>query len=137
MAEGSPAIVVLGDGSATLGASGESSLALTSAGSGSLARGEPLLWWTNPHDLASMLFTLDDTTESMERESLEVGIASMLEALNHTTGALCDVVVPSGQVLFGSAFCPYPPLYAFYILTIIFLQSLIARSRGKSQFLHQ
>ena len=42
-----------------------------------------------------MLFTLNDAAESMEWESLDVGIASMLEALNHTTGALHDVVVPS------------------------------------------
>ena len=73
----------------------------------------------------------------MERESLDVGIASVLEALNHTTSALCDVVVPSGWVLFGPTFCPYPPLYAFCILTIVFLRFLIARSQGKSQFLHQ
>ena len=45
-----------------------------------------------------MPFTLDDATESMERESLDVGIASMLEALDHARGALCDVVVPFGQV---------------------------------------
>ena len=66
-----------------------------------------------------------------------MGIASVLEALNHATGALRDVVVPSRWVLFGPAFCPYLPLYAFCILTIIFLQSLIARSQGKSQFLRQ
>ena len=57
----------------------------------------------------------------MERESLDVGIASMVEALNHATGALRDVVVPSGRVLFGPAFWPYPSLSAFYILIIIFL----------------
>jgi len=45
-----------------------------------------------------MLFTLDDVVESMERESLNVGIASMLEALDHTRGPLHDVVVPSGWV---------------------------------------
>ena len=44
----------------------------------------------------SMLFTLDDAAESMERESLDVGIAFMLEALNHATGTLPDVVIPSG-----------------------------------------
>ena len=73
----------------------------------------------------------------MERESLDVGIVSVLEALNHATGALRDVVVPSGQVLFGPASCPYLPLYTFCILTIVFLQSLIAHSRGKSRFLRQ
>ena len=45
-----------------------------------------------------MLFTLDDAAESMERESLDVGIASMLEDLDHARGALHDIVVPSGQV---------------------------------------
>ena len=83
-----------------------------------------------------MLFTLDDAAESMERESLDVGIASVLEALDHTTGALRDVVVPSGQVWFGPTSCPFLPLYTFRILTIISLQSLISRSRGKSRFLH-
>ena len=68
-----------------------------------------------------MLFTLDDATESMDRESLNLGVASVLKALNHATGTLCDVIIPSGQVLFGPTFCPYPPLYAFYILTIVFL----------------
>ena len=61
----------------------------------------------------------------------------MLKALNDATGALHYVVVPSRWVLFGPAFCPYLPLYAFCILTIVSLQSLIARSRGKSWFLRQ
>jgi len=82
-----------------------------------------------------MVFTLDDTVESMERESLDVGIASMLEALDHATGVLRDVVVPSGRVWFGPASCPFLPLYTFHILTIVSLQSLIVRSQGKSRFL--
>ena len=73
-------------------------MALTSEGSRSLAWDEPLLRWTNPQDPASTLFTLDDAVESMEQESLDVGIVSMLEALNHATGTLRDVVVPSGRV---------------------------------------
>ena len=68
-----------------------------------------------------MLFTLDDAAEIMEWESLDVGITSMLEALDHAVGALHDVVVPSGRVLLGPASCPYLPLYTFCILTIIFL----------------
>ena len=91
----------------------------------------------DPQDPVSMLFTLDDAVESMERESLDIGIASLLEALDHTAGTLCDVVVPSGRVLLGLASCPFLPLYTFCILTIISLQSLIARSRGKSWFLRQ
>ena len=81
------------------------------------------------------LFTLDNAAESMERESLDVGIISVLEALHHAMRALRDVVVPSGQVLLGPASCPFLPLYTFCILTIVSLQSLIARSRGKSRFL--
>ena len=77
-----------------------------------------------------MLFTLDDATESMERESLDAGIVSVLEALGHATGALRDVIVPSGRVLLGPASCPYLPLYTFCILAIVFLQSRIAHSRG-------
>ena len=42
-----------------------------------------------------MLFTLDGAAESMERDSLDVGITSMLEALDHAMGALRDIVVPS------------------------------------------
>ena len=45
-----------------------------------------------------MLFTLDDAIENMERESLDVGITSVLEALDHARGALRDIVVPSVQV---------------------------------------
>ena len=84
-----------------------------------------------------MLFTLDDAAESMELESLDVGITSVLKALDHAMGALCDVVVPSGRVLLGSTSCPFLPLYTFCILTIISLQSLIAHSREKSRFLYQ
>ena len=43
-----------------------------------------------------MLFTLDDAAESMGRESLDVGITSVLEALDYARGALRDAVVPSG-----------------------------------------
>ena len=67
------------------------------------------------------LFILYDAAESMERESLDVGITSVLEALDHAMGALRDVVVPSGRVLLGPASCPFLPLYTFCILTIIFL----------------
>ena len=68
-----------------------------------------------------MLFTLNDATESMEQKSLNVGIASVLEALDHAMGALRNVVIPSGQVLFGPASCPFLPLYTFCILTIVSL----------------
>ena len=77
---------------------GEPLLALTSGGNRSPVRGESLLWWANPQDSSSTLFTLDDAAESMERESLDEGIVAMLEALNHTRGAMRDIIVPNGQV---------------------------------------
>ena len=85
----------------------------------------------------STLFTHEDAIESMERESLDVGITSVLEALDHSMGASRDVVVPSDRVWFGPASWPFLPLYTFCILAIISLQSLIARSQRKSWFLHQ
>ena len=97
----------------------------------------PLLQWMDPLDPASMLFTIDDAAESKERESLDIGIASVLEALDHATGALRDVVFPSGRLLLGPISCPFLPLYTFCTLTIVSLQSLIAHSRGKSRFLRQ
>ena len=85
-------------GSAAIGGGREPSLTLTSVGSDSPTWGEPLLQWASLEDPTSTLFTLYAVAESMERESLDVGIASVLEALDHARGALCDVVVPSGQV---------------------------------------
>ena len=73
-----------------------------------------------------MIFTLDDDADSMERESLDVGIASVLEALDHAMSALSDVVIPSDRVLLDPTSCTFLPLYTFSILTIVFLQSLIA-----------
>ena len=75
---------------------GESSLAMTSGGIHSPAWGEPLLWWMNPQDPTSTLFALVDATESMERESLDEGIAATLKALDHARGALREVIVPTG-----------------------------------------
>ena len=63
-----------------------------------------------------MLFTLDNATESMERESLDAGIVSVLEALGHATGALRDVIVPSGRVLLHPTSCLYLPFSIFCIL---------------------
>ena len=57
----------------------------------------------------------------MERESLDIGITSVLEALDHATGTLSDVVVPSSRVLLDPTSFPFLPLYTFCILTIIFL----------------
>ena len=73
-------------------------MALTSGGSHSPVQGEPLLQWMDPQDPTSILFSLDDATESIERESLNEGISAMLEALNQARGVLRDVVVPTGRV---------------------------------------
>ena len=45
-------------------------------------------------DPTSTLFTFNDATESMEWESLNVGVASVLKALDHARGALRNVVIP-------------------------------------------
>ena len=81
-----------------IGAGGELSLALMLVGSDSPTRDEPLLWLASLEDPTSTFFTLDDAAESMERESLDVGITSMLETLDHARDALRDIVIPSDQV---------------------------------------
>ena len=93
VAEGSPDVAAVAERTG-----GESSLAPTLGGSHSPAQDEPLVRWVNPQDFSSTLFTLDDVAKGMERESLNKGIAAVLEALNHAWGALCDVVVPTGRV---------------------------------------
>ena len=77
MAEGSPVIVVVVERT-----SGGSPLALTSGGSRSPVRGESLLQWMDPQDPMSILFSLDDATESTERQSLNKGISAMMDVLN-------------------------------------------------------
>jgi len=53
-----------------------------SGGSRSPARGEPPLQWMAAQDPTSALFTLDDHAESMEQESLDFGLSTMMNALN-------------------------------------------------------
>ena len=53
-----------------------------SGGSRSPTRGEPPLQWMAAQDPTSALFSLDDHSESMEREGLDIGILTMLEALD-------------------------------------------------------
>ena len=57
-------------------------MALTSGVSRSPTRGESLLQWMDPQDQSSILFSLDDATESIEWESLNEGILAMMEVLN-------------------------------------------------------
>ena len=77
---------------------GESPLALMSGGSHLPTWGESLLQWMDLQDLTSILFSLNDATESIERESLNEEISALLEALNQARVVLRDVVIPTGQV---------------------------------------
>ena len=52
----------------------------------------------DPQDSTSILFSLDDATESIEQESLNEGISAMMEVLNQARGVLRDVIVPTGWV---------------------------------------
>ena len=72
--------------------------ALMSGGSRSPVRGEPPLQWMAPQDPTLTLFSLDDATECIERESLKVGFSAMMDALSQTRGVLCDIIVPTGRV---------------------------------------
>ena len=94
MAEGSPDTTVVAKGTG-----GELYLALTLEGSHSPMQDEPLLWWVSPQDPLSKLFTLDDTAEGMQWESLNEGITATLEALNQARGALRDFIVPTSRVI--------------------------------------
>ena len=128
--EGSPDVMVVAERTG-----GESSLALTSGGSHSPTWDEPMLPWMDLQDPTSTLFALDDATESMERESLDEGIAAMLKALDHARGTLREVIVPTSRVFARPCLSPSFFFMYFCVLTIIFFQSLIARSREKSRFL--
>ena len=52
----------------------------------------------DPKDLMSILFSLDDATESIERGSLDKGISVMMDVLNQARGILHDVIIPTGRV---------------------------------------
>ena len=73
----------------------------------------------------------------MERESLNVGVASMLEALEQPEVPCATLSFPLAGYSLDPASHPFLSLYIFCILTIVSFQSLIARSRGKSQFLRE
>ena len=49
-------------------------------------------------DPTSALFSLDDHAESMERENLNVGLSTMMNALDQVRGALREIVIPTSQV---------------------------------------
>ena len=73
----------------------ESPLAPLSGGSHSPTWGEPPLQWMAAQDPTSALFMLDDHAESMERESLDFRLSTMMNALNQVRGALHEIVVPT------------------------------------------
>ena len=73
------------------------------------ARGEPPLQWMDAQDPTSALFMLDDHSKSMERESLNFRLSTMMNALDQVRGALREIVIPTSQVsarssLFSSFF---------------------------------
>jgi len=72
--------------------------ALLSGASRSPTRGEPLLQWMAAQDPTSVLFSLDDTVESLERENLDIGFSAMMGALREASGALREILVPSSRV---------------------------------------
>lgn len=47
-------------------------------------------------DPTSTLFTLNDTAEDMEGESIDIGVSSTLKALDNAMGVLRDIVTPAG-----------------------------------------
>ena len=71
--------------------------ALLSGGSRSPTRGEPPLQWTAAQDPSSVLFSLDDASESMERENLDIGFSAVMDTLSQDSGALREILVPTGQ----------------------------------------
>ena len=93
-------------------------------------------------DPTSALFSLDDHAESMEREGLDVGISTMLDALDQARGALCEVIVPTTQVLawfssFFACFCVFvlliPVFFLFrFLLSIVRINPDSSMSRRKT-----
>ena len=100
----------------------ELSLALPSEGRHSPMQDEPPFWWVTLWDLSSELFTVDDAAEGMERESLNEGIRSTLEALNQASGALQDVIIPTGRVFTWSCLS-ISFFFIYFFLTTAFLVS--------------
>ena len=97
----------------------ESPLVPLSGGSRSPTRGEPPLQWMAAQDPTSALFMLDDHAESMERESLDFGLLTMMNALNQVRGGLHEIVVPTSQVSARSSsfssFSKYFCVFVFFI----------------------
>ena len=73
----------------------EPPLALLLGGSSSPAWGEPPVQWMAAQVPASVLFSLDDAAESLERENLDVGFSAVMGALREASGAFHEILVPS------------------------------------------
>ena len=91
-------------------------------------RGEPPLQWMAAQDPTLALFSLDDHADSMGREGLDVGISTMLDALDQARGALREIIVPTTQVFawfssFFACFCVFifliPVFFLFRFLLLI------------------
>ena len=99
-----------------------------SGGSRSPMWGEPPLQWMATQDPTSALFSLDDHAKSMEREGLDIGLSTMLDALDQARGALHEIVVPTTQVFawfssFFACFCVFvfliPVFFLFRLLLLV------------------
>ena len=97
--------------------SGRSPLVLMLGGSCSPVRGEPPLQWMSAQDPTSALFSLDDATESMERENLDIRFLAMMDALSQARGILCDVIIP----LAGYALDLLSRFLLFFMYSCIFV----------------
>ena len=93
MAGGSPGIVAVVERTHR-----RSPPVLLSRGSRSPAQGEPSLQWMAAEDPTSALFSLNDAAESMEPKNLDIEFSAMMDALSQVSGALQEILVPTGRV---------------------------------------
>ena len=93
MARGSPGVMAVVERTRR-----RSSPVLLSRGIRSPTRGEPSLQWMAAQDPTSVLFSLDDASESMERENLDIGFSAVMDTLSQDSGALREILVPTGWV---------------------------------------
>ena len=49
-------------------------------------------------DPTLVLFSLDDASESMEQENLDIGFLAVMDAFSQASGALREILVPTGGV---------------------------------------
>ena len=51
--------------------------------------------WMAAQDPTSALFMLDDHAKSMDLESLDIGLSTMMNALDQARGVPCEIFVPT------------------------------------------